>query len=199
MRTITLVEQNDAELVRETLCGKTAAYNGLVLKYQRQVYNLAYRMVGNVDDAGDLVQETFIRAYNALSKFRQDASFLTWLYKITSNLCIDHLRARKTKTSLSLDVELEEGREPAADIRSNGPEETALREATQEIVQKEISILPDKYRVALVMRHLQDMSVEEISDALDLPAGTVKTHLFRAREMLRGRLRSVLEMETDGK
>ena len=199
MRTITLVEQNDAELVRETLCGKTAAYNGLVLKYQRQVYNLAYRMVGNVDDAGDLVQETFIRAYNALSKFRQDASFLTWLYKIISNLCIDHLRARKTKTSLSLDVELEEGREPAADIRSNGPEETALREATQEIVQKEISILPDKYRVALVMRHLQDMSVEEISDALDLPAGTVKTHLFRAREMLRGRLRSVLEMETDGK
>ena len=199
MRTITLVEQNDAELVRETLCGKTAAYNGLVLKYQRQVYNLAYRMVGNVDDAGDLVQETFIRAYNALSKFRQDASFLTWLYKITSNLCIDHLRARKTKSSLSLDVELEEGREPAADIRSNGPEETALREATQEIVQREISILPDKYRVALVMRHLQDMSVEEISDALDLPAGTVKTHLFRAREMLRGRLRSVLEMETDGK
>ena len=199
MRTITLVEQIDAELVRETLCGKTVAYNGLVLKYQRQVYNLAYRMVGNADDAGDLVQETFIRAYNALSKFRQDASFLTWLYKITSNLCIDHLRARKTKTSLSLDVELEEGREPAADIRSNGPEETVLREATQEIVQREISILPDKYRVALVMRHLQDMSVEEISDALDLPAGTVKTHLFRAREMLRGRLRSVLEMETDGK
>ena len=199
MRTITLVEQNDAELVRETLCGKTAAYNGLVTKYQRQVYNLAYRMIGNAEDAGDMVQETFIRAFSALSKFRQDASFLTWLYKITSNLCIDHLRSRKMKTSLSLDVELEEGREPAADIRSNCPEELVIRDATQEILHREISILPDKYRVALVMRHLQDMSVEEIADALDLPAGTVKTHLFRAREMLRGRLRSVLEMETDGK
>ncbi len=197
-RTITLVEQKDAELVRETLCGNTAAYNGLVVKYQRHVYNLAYRMLGNVEDAGDLVQETFIRAFGALAKFRQDASFLTWLYKITSNLCIDQLRARKAKPSISLDVELEEGREPAADVRSNGPEEIALREATQDILHQEISNLPEKYRVALIMRHLQDMSVDDIADALDIPAGTVKTHLFRAREMLRGRLRSVLEMESDG-
>ena len=88
-RTITLVEQNDAELVRLTLCGNTQAYNSLVQRYQRQVYNLAYRMLGNAEDAGDLVQDTFLRAYNALGTFRQDASFLTWLYKIASNLCID--------------------------------------------------------------------------------------------------------------
>jgi len=198
-RTITLLEQSDAELVRQTLCGNTAAYNGLVLRYQRQVYNLAYRMLGNAEDAGDLVQDTFLRAYSALAKFRQDASFLTWLYKIASNLCIDQLRSRRAKGALSLEVELEEGREPAADDRNSHPEDSAIREATQEILHREILNLPEKYRVVVVMRHLQEMSVEEIADSLDLPTGTVKTHLFRARDMLRGRLRSVLEMETDGK
>lgn len=189
------MENCDAELVKQTLCGNTAAYNGLVLKYQRQVYNLAYRMLGNAEDAGDLVQETFIRAYGALSKFRQDASFLTWLYKIASNLCIDHIRARKTRGTLSLEVELEEGREPAADERQTGPELTAVRGATQEILHKEIQNLPEKYRAVIVMRHLQEMSVEDIADALNLPVGTVKTHLFRARDMLRVRLQPILEME----
>ena len=89
------MEQTDADLVRQTLSGNTSAYNGLVQRYQRQVYNLAYRMLGNAEDAGDLVQDTFLRAYGALSSFRQDASFLTWLYKIASNLCIDQLRSRK--------------------------------------------------------------------------------------------------------
>lgn len=181
--------------MRQTLCGKTAAYNGLVTRYQRQVYSLAYRMLGNAEDSGDLVQETFLRAYSALSKFRQDASFLTWLYKIASNLCIDQLRSRRSKSALSLDVELEEGREPAADARSSSPEECAIREVTNDILHKEIINLPEKYRAVVVLRHLQDMSVEEISDSLQIPTGTVKTHLFRAREMLRVRLRSALEME----
>lgn len=193
------MEQNDADLVRQTLCGNTAAYNGLVQRYQRQVYNLAYRMLGNAEDAGDLVQDTFLRAYGALASFRQDASFLTWLYKIASNLCIDQLRSRKAKGALSLDVELEEGREPSADTRSCSPEDTAVRGAVQDVVQRAILNLPEKYRAVVVMRHLHDMSVDEIARDLDLPTGTVKTHLFRAREMLRGRLRPVLEMETDGK
>lgn len=198
-RTITLVDQTDAELVKLTLCGNNQAYNSLVQRYQRQVYNLAYRMLGNAEDAGDLVQETFLRAYNALGTFRQDASFLTWLYKIASNLCIDQLRSRKAKGTLSLDVELSEGREPAADLRANGPEETAVRESVQDVVQHAIKNLPERYRVVVVMRHLQDMSVDEIARTLNMPTGTVKTHLFRAREMLRERLRPVLEVETDGK
>ena len=193
------MEQNDAELVRLTLCGNGSAYNGLVQRYQRQVYNLAYRMLGNAEDAGDLVQDTFLRAYGALTSFRQDASFLTWLYKIASNLCIDQLRSRKAKSTLSLEVELEEGREPAADFRSTDPEEAAVRGSVQDVVQRAIGNLPEKYRAVVVMRHLNDMSVDEIARVLELPTGTVKTHLFRAREMLRGRLRPVLEMETDGK
>jgi RNA polymerase sigma-70 factor (ECF subfamily) len=199
MRTATLVEQTDADLVRQTLCGQSAAYNTLVQRYQRQVYNLAYRMLGNAEDAGDLVQDTFLRAYGALASFRQDASFLTWLYKIASNLCIDHLRSRKTRHALSLDAETEEGREPAASMRTSGPEEIAVRGAVQDVVHHAIQNLPERYRVVVIMRHLHDMSVEEIAHALELPTGTVKTHLFRAREMLRGRLRPVLEMEADGK
>ena len=94
---------------------------------------------------------------------------------------------------------MEEGREPAADPRQSAPEDTAVRGAVQEVVQRAILNLPEKYRIVVVMRHLQDMSVEEIARILEMPTGTVKTHLFRAREMLRGRLSSVLEVETDGK
>src|SRR5882672_1665964 len=160
MGTSTLVmEVTDADLVRKTLSGKTEAYNALVQRYQRQVYNLAYRMLGNAEDAGDLVQETFLRAYGALASFRQDASFLTWLYKIASNLCIDQLRSRKAKGALSLDVELEEGREPAAESRDCAPEDVAIRDAVQTVVHRAILNLPEKYRLVVVMRHLQDMSV----------------------------------------
>jgi len=193
-----VMEPTDAALVQRTLRGETAAYNVLVLRYQRQVYSLVYRMIGNAEDAGDLVQDTFLRAYGALASFRQDASFLTWLYKIASNLCIDQMRARKSKGALSLEVELEEGREPSAD-RTFSPEETVVRGAVSDIVHKAIMNLPERYRVVVIMRHLQGMSIEEIAEQLKLPSGTVKTHLFRAREMLRDRLRPVLDMETDGR
>lgn len=192
------MEATDAALVQRTLRGETSAYNVLVQRYQRQVYSLAYRMLGSAEDAGDMVQETFLRAYGALKSFRQDASFLTWLYKIASNLCIDRMRARKTLSTLSLDAELEEGREPAAD-RFASPESVVVREAVSELVHKEVMHLPARYRVVIVMRHLQGLSIEEIAQQLDLPSGTVKTHLFRAREMLRERLRPVLDMETDGR
>ncbi len=189
------MELTDATLVQRVVDGDLNAYNALVMRYQRQVYNLAYRMLNNAEDAGDIVQETFIRAYGALASFRQNASFLTWLYKIASNLCIDFLRSRRSKGALSLDFELEEGREPAADERTYSPESSAVRGAVGQIVNKAVMNLPEKYRVVVIMRHLQGMSVEEIADQLALPSGTVKTHLFRAREMLRERLGPVLEIE----
>jgi len=192
------MEQTDAALVQRTLRGEVAAYNVLVQRYQRQVYNLVYRMIANAEDAGDLVQETFLRAYGALASFRQDASFLTWLYKIASNLAIDLMRSRRSKGSLSLEVELEEGREPAAD-RASSPEDAVVRGAVGQIVHNAVLNLPAKYRVVVVMRHLQGMSIEEIADQLNIPTGIVKTHLFRAREMLRDRLRPVLDMEADGR
>src|SRR5579859_5129120 len=116
------MEISDAALVQRTLQGDTPAYNNLIHRYQRQVYNLAYRMLNSAEDSSDIVQETFLKAYSALSSFRQDASFLTWLYKIASNLCIDLLRSRRSKSWLSLDMELGEGREPSTD-KYLGPEE----------------------------------------------------------------------------
>ena len=108
------------------------------------------------------------------------------------------MRARKSRGALSLDLELEEGREPMAD-RSFSPEDTVVRGAVGDIVQREVMNLPEKYRIVVVMRHLQGMSIEEIADQLDLPSGTVKTHLFRARDMLRSRLQPLLGMEADGR
>jgi len=195
MGTITLVEEKDSDLVQRTLCGDWSAYDQLVKRYQRQIYNFAYRMMGNAEDAQDISQETFLRAFQSLHSFRKDASFLTWLFKIASNLCIDLLRSRKSKGTLSLDSELEDGREPAAEARTSDPECVAMRNATQEVVQHAINTLPARYRAVVILRHLQGMSVDEIAQTLDIPAGTVKTHLFRAREMLRERLATALEIK----
>ncbi len=188
----------DAALVRRCLRGDLNCYDVLVRRYQRQVYSLLYRMLGSVDDAEDLVQDTFIRAYNALHSFRQDASFLTWLYKIASNLGIDRMRARKSKAAASLEEEIESGREPADSERQTSPEAAAVRNCVSDVVHHEIMMLPERYRRVVLLRHVSDMTIEEIAAELNLPTGTVKTHLFRAREMLRERLRPVLEMESHG-
>jgi len=188
----------DASLVRRCLRGDADSYDVLVRRYQRQVYSLLYRMLGNADDADDLVQDTFVRAYNALHSFRQDASFLTWLYKIASNLSIDLLRTRKSKGTASLDEEIECGREPATPERESSPETAAVRGSVSEVVHHEIMNLPERYRRVVLLRHVSDMTIEEIACRLELPTGTVKTHLFRAREMLRDRLRPVLDMESHG-
>jgi RNA polymerase sigma-70 factor (ECF subfamily) len=197
-RTANMDALDDASLVRRCLRGDVDCYDVLVRRYQRQVYSLLYRMLGSVDDAEDLVQDTFIRAYNALHSFRQDASFLTWLYKIASNLGIDRIRARRTKGAASLDEEIESGREPAASERETSPEAAAVRTSVSEVVHHEIMMLPERYRRVVLLRHVADMTIEEIAAELNLPTGTVKTHLFRARDMLRDRLRPVLEMENHG-
>ncbi len=188
----------DAMLVRRCLRGDTSAFDVLVRRYQRQVYSLLYRMLNSADDADDLVQETFIRAYNALRSFRQDASFLTWLYKIASNLGIDRMRARRSHGAASLEEEVEVGREPAAPDREFSPEAAAMRGSVSEIVQHAVLHLPERYRRVIVLRHMADMTIEEIASELNLPTGTVKTHLFRAREMLRDRLRPILGMDYHG-
>jgi RNA polymerase sigma-70 factor, ECF subfamily len=187
----------DAALVRRTLAGETSAFNELVRRYQKCVHSLIYRIVANEDDAADLLQETFVRAYRALNSFRQDASFVTWLYRIASNLSIDLIRSRKTRGSLSLDFEIAEGREPAAD-ESCSPEDVLVRGEVSDHVHRAVMGLPDRYRIVIVMRHLQGLRINEIAEALQIPVGTVKTHLYRARELLRQRLGPVLEMEANG-
>jgi RNA polymerase sigma-70 factor (ECF subfamily) len=143
-------------------------------------------MVSNEEDARDLAQEVFIRAFNALSSFDTKRSFLNWVLKIASNLCIDFYRRSKLKT-VSLDQELEEGdgrRLQLSDERA-GPEESAQSDETLRALDKAIRKLPPKYKMVILLRHKNELSYEEISETLDLPTGTVKARIHRGHRALR--------------
>ncbi len=189
------MEWSDADLVQQTLTGKITAYDELVNRYHRPVYQLAYRMLDNREDASDVTQDAFLRAFAALGSYRQHANFLTWLYKITSNVCIDRIRARRGLQPESLEAEREKGFEPAAGMESD-PEMLSIRDDLEDAVGRAVQSLPDRYRVVVVMRYLEGVSVNEIAARLAIPSGTVKTLLYRAREMLRSKLRPLLALET---
>jgi RNA polymerase sigma-70 factor (ECF subfamily) len=148
-------------------------------------------MTGNAEDAADLTQDAFVRAYSALGRFRIGSNFSTWLFAIANNACIDLARSRRRRGDTSLDDEIDDGREPAD--RGATPEQHVTRADQAARVQAAVEALPEKYRAVVIMRHLQDMPVEEIGRVLSLPTGTVKTHLFRGRELLRRRLVGVAE------
>ena len=143
-------------------------------------------MLGDYDEASEAAQDSFVKAYKYLSSFRQDVRFLTWLFKIASNTCIDMLRAHTRRREDSLD----EMQTEADSLPSDGelPENEVIRRESGEAVQREILHLPEKYRMLLVMFHFNGMSIKEISQALGKPEGTVKSGLHIAREMLRQRL-----------
>lgn len=181
---MTIEEENDA--VRRVLDGDADAFSLLVEAYQKNVYNLALRMTGNSEDALDMAQEAFIRAYNSLSSFRGDSKFSVWLYRIVSNVCLDFLRARKGRTAVSLSQTGPDGEDAALEI----PDERALPEAeleralTRDAVRRGLQALPDDQREILLLREIQGLSYEEIAAALSLEGGTVKSRIFRARKKL---------------
>lgn len=181
---MTIEEENDA--VRRVLDGDADAFSPLVEAYQKNVYNLALRMTGNPEDALDMAQEAFIRAYNSLSSFRGDSKFSVWLYRIVSNVCLDFLRARKGRTAVPLSQTDPDGEDAALEI----PDERALPEAeleralTRDAVRRGLQALPDDQREILLLREIQGLSYEEIAAALSLEGGTVKSRIFRARKKL---------------
>ena len=180
-----------------SLCqeGKADAFETLVEKYQKKVLNITYRMIGNYDEACEVVQEVFLSAYRAIGKFRGESKFSTWLYSIAINLTKNHLRkmtARHHWEGASIDdpVEIESGQrrggQPAHE--SSILEQLEKREV-QAKVQECINLLDDEYREVLVLRDIQGFSYEEISDILKIPDGTVKSRLFRARDALKAFLK----------
>ena len=179
-------EESDEVWVERAL-QDPGAYEELVRRYQRRLYNLAGRLTGDREEAEDLAQEALVRAYVALPRFRKGERFSPWVYKIAVNLCINYLRRRKTLVALN-------DQAPFVD-RSPTPEQSLERGETQATVQKAILALPEQYRAVILMRHQQELSYSEIAEALGLPLGTVKTHLFRAREMLHRLLSQELNME----
>lgn len=174
-------------LLARAQAGDVQAFERLVAAYERKVYNLAYRLTGNHDDASDVAQEALIKVYTSLGDFRGDSSFSTWLYRVVSNACLDELRRRKRQRATSLDEPLatDDGalaRQLAAS--GDGPEEALARKELRATVQLAIQNLDEEHRVVIILRDIQGHSYQEIADYLGLSLGTVKSRLNRARAAL---------------
>jgi RNA polymerase sigma-70 factor (ECF subfamily) len=178
--------QEDKELIRLALDGNQDAYKRIMQKYRNAIHHLITRMIGYQHEAEDLTQEAFIKAFNSLASFNDEFAFSTWLYKIATNNCIDHLRKRKLKTfSIDKPINEHEG-EQGFEIPDTTykPDAEILKSQQSQAIQTAIEGLPEKYHRVIVMRHQEEKSYEEIAEELDLPLGTVKAHIFRARELL---------------
>lgn len=181
-----MTREQEALTVQRVLDGNADEYEKLVLEYQKNVYNLALRMTGDPEDAADMAQEAFIKAYNSLSGYRGDSKFSVWLYRIVSNVCLDFLRAKKRRQTVSLSVTDDDGEDTKLDIadESQSPERIFERAMTRDAVRRGLAALTPEYRQILILRELQGMSYEEIAAVLGLESGTVKSRIFRARKKL---------------
>jgi RNA polymerase sigma-70 factor (ECF subfamily) len=176
----------DSVLIQEALRGNERAYKKLLKKYHDPIYSFILRMVHEKDQVEDLTQEAFIKAFSSLRYFNEEYAFSTWLYKIATNNCIDYIRKRKLATySIDKPVESKDG---AYHIEL--PDETyeadkaLIAGQRTRLLNQAIARLPEKYKKVIQLRHVEELSYEEIADILKLPIGTVKAHIFRAREML---------------
>lgn len=185
---------SDAYLVARALEGELPAFEKLVSRYQNRIVGYSARMLNDQEEAEDVAQEVFIKAYRSLHSFRGDASFSTWIYRIATNLCIDRLRSRKRRPQQAysldepLDREEESGGRDIADYSAE-PVREVEREELRRRVRQVMSEMPERMRTILVMCDMQGMSYEEIAKVLDCPIGTVKSRLFHARADLGRRLR----------
>lgn len=174
-------QENDVLWVQQTLAGDPQAFGELVQRYERDVFNLTYRMLNNRGEAEDAAQEAFLRAYSNLDRYDQNRSFKTWLLSIASNHCIDRIRRRRL-TWLSLEEPLPP--HPALTSDIPGPEEATLSNEKSMLVQELLDELPADYRMAVVLRYWYDYSYAEIADMLDTTESAIKSRLFRARQAL---------------
>ena len=188
------MREEDIQLVARARSGDERAFRALLEKYERAVFSICLRMVRNRDEATDLAQESFIKTFGSLDRYNPAFAFSSWLFKITSNLCIDHLRKRRISTlPMDAPIDGENGEIQRQYVAPDPtPDETFSRNEKMQKLDAGIAALPEHYRIMLVLRHQEDMSYEEIADSLSIPLGTVKARIHRAREMLK----SILE-DTD--
>jgi RNA polymerase sigma-70 factor (ECF subfamily) len=179
-----LVIPTDADLVQQALAGSQAAYHALVARYATPAVNLATRMVQDRALAEDLAQEAFTRAFERLSTYDQQRRFASWFFQILHNVTIDHLR-HKRPTIVSLDVLEEAGHAGLAAIApGRAPDVLAEQASLTRAVDAALSRIRPEYREAVVLRYREDLSIQEIADAMSVPVGTVKIYLYRARKEL---------------
>lgn len=178
---------SDKELAEKAKAGDQSAFEQLVIENQNKVYSLALRLVNDREEAADLSQEAFVKAWQGLSSFQGESSFATWVYRLTTNVCIDHLRKKKRREGVEPSVSLndeESGWAEPAD-RESDPQLLLERSERGKALARALARLPDWQRRTLVLRELSGLSYQEIGDALDIDLGTVKSRIARARLSLR--------------
>ena len=173
---IASTEVDEGALIEAALAGRSDAFGTLVERYDRAVYHLCLRTVHDTEEARDCTQEAFFKAFRSLRTFKPGAKFSTWIFSIAYHACCDRLARRKRFSSEEAPDRADPAPGPAA-VAERADDSRALREA--------IDALPEKYRTVITLYHLQGRQYEEIARVLDMPMGTVKTHLFRAKELLR--------------
>ncbi len=177
---------NDEQLVNRINAGDSGAFEQLVHAYEKKVYTMALRMTGNAEDACDLSQEVFLRIYRSLGQFKNESSLSTWIYRLSSNVCIDFLRRRKKHQEIPLVVEQEDGEREIeiSDMRYN-PENEYDKQELKEALAGALQCLSAEHRQIVVLRDIGGLSYSEIACVLEIEEGTVKSRLFRSREQLR--------------
>lgn len=183
-----MTPSDDRQLIERCRSGDREAFDELVRRYEKQAYNLAYRLSGNYDDASDVVVEAFVRVFQGLHTFRGEANFGTWLHRVVVNTFLDIRKRSKGRQNVSLEEQIElDGDTLTRQIEdtSPGPEELVEQEEREEVLQRAISQLSPERRILIVLYHFENLSYEEIAQMLNLPVGTVKSRLNRARLALR--------------
>ncbi|MEN6372027.1 MAG: sigma-70 family RNA polymerase sigma factor [Armatimonadota bacterium] len=187
----------DNALIQRCKQGDIRAFNELVGRYEKRVFNFAYRMSGNYDDANDVSQEAFIRVFNAINTFRGDANFTTWLYRIVTNVYLDERKKQKSHMHTSLEdyIELEENT-VTRQIEDGNPTPDRVVEAGErnDLLNNAIQQLPEYQKIMVILYHTQNKSYDEIAQIMKLPIGTVKSRLNRARIALKEKLEPIREL-----
>lgn len=178
--------KNDFHIVSRAKEGDQKAYAELMQRYKDSIYFMALKMVNNKDDAMDLTVETFGKAFENLGKYKPDFAFSTWLFRIATNNCIDFIRKKRLNVVSLNSLTDQDGEERQFEIRSENlnPEETSIKKQENEKLKNIVDQLPSRYRTLIILRYFEEQSYEEIAQQLDLPLGTVKAQLFRARDLL---------------
>ena len=178
----------DDELVARSMGGDAESFNQLILRWERPIYALAYRVIGREEDARDVCQETFLRAFRALPGFKGQAKFSSWLYRIALNLCRDWIRRQRRAPVM----QMPEGVEPGELIAETGPvesiEDLVSRRQLSALVEQAMALLPEEQRTAIILKEYHGMTFQEIADMQGCPLSTVKTRLYQGLTVLRRHL-----------
>ncbi len=184
---------DDRRLIKESLNGRSAAFGVLVRRHQDRLYNTVFRLLGNAEDAQDVIQESFISAYQSLNSFKGDSLFFTWLYRIAMNAAISLKRKKKSAVSLDSGSKLDLVIDPLDQSVDNQPGDALQRQEDEARLQEALDRLSTEHRTVVVLKDIDDLKYEEIAEILDVPVGTVRSRLHRARL----ELRDLLEQEQD--